>query len=108
MLENDAECDTCESHLETYQGPPTPTRFDFTVREAATALNEVARGTSYSAAAVVAWENSGGQLAQDQRQPQLAANWVETLTPIVTAPLAETAWPETIVGDSTNCPACQS
>jgi hypothetical protein len=102
MLEYGAGCDTCETHLETYQGPPTPTRFDFTVREAATTLNEVARGASYSEAAAAAWANSGRQFVEDRRQPQLAANWVETLTPIVTAPFAETSWPETIVCDSTN------
>jgi hypothetical protein len=102
MLKEGAECDTCESHLETYQGPPTPTRFDFTVRQAATALDEVARGESYTSAGVAAWASVGRRVRGKQRANQLVANWVETLTPIVTAPFAETSWPETIVCDSTN------
>ncbi len=101
MLLADAECDQCESHLQPFQGPPTPPRFDFTVREAATALVEVAHGISYSTAAYNAWLR-GGRHEELRRQAQLAANWVETLAPIVTAPLAETTWPETIVCDSTN------
>ncbi len=102
MLEHGAECDACESHLEPHQGPPTPRRFDFTVREAAEALVSVANGVSYTLAAEAAWASSGRQMGEDDRRPQLAANWVETLTPIATAPLAETTWPETIVCDTTS------
>ncbi len=35
-------------------------------------------------------------------EAQLTVNWVETLAPTITAPLADTSWPETIVCDSTN------
>lgn len=88
MLLASAECDQCESHLQPFQGPPTPPRFDFTVREAATALVEVAQGTSYSTASYNAWLR-GGRHEELRRQAQLAANWVQTLAPIVTAPLAK-------------------
>jgi hypothetical protein len=102
MLAAGAECDECESHLEPYQGPPTPPRFAFTVKEAATALVEVANGGSYNWVGATAWHRAGRVLLADQRASQLAANWVETLTPIATASLRETEWPQTIVCDSTN------
>ena len=101
MLEHGAECDTCETHLETHQGPPTPARFVFTVREAASALAEVARGGSYSGAALNA-RMSAQQFGAEGRKPQLAANWVETLTPLATSTLTEKSWPQTIVCDSTS------
>jgi hypothetical protein len=99
MLGIDTECDACETHLASFEGPPTPRHFHFSVREAAQALYDVAQGNSYTSAAQAAWRHAG-QRANGRRQSQLVANWVETLTPIATEHLKETSWPETIVCDS--------
>jgi len=100
MLDGASECDVCESHLAPHQGPAIPEHFDFTVRQAARALVQVAGGDTYGDATRAARLEIGR--TRGRRRPQLSANWVETLAPLVTAPLAETHWPETIVCDSTN------
>lgn len=99
MLDGASECDTCESHLAPHQGPAIPEHFDFTVHQAARALVQVAGGVTYSDSTRAARRGVGR--ATGNRRAQLSANWVETLAPLVTAPLAETHWPETIVCDST-------
>ena len=100
LLDGPRECDACESHLAAHQGPAVPEHFDFTVHQAAQALAQVAGGVSYSEATRAAQVGLGRVNAADERRAQLGANWVETLAPLVTAPLAETHWPETIVCDS--------
>lgn len=102
MLVAAQECDTCEVHLEPHQGPQAPRRYTFSVREVAAALMSVANGETYTRAAVTARLQAGREELSVSYGAQLVGNWVETLSPIVTAPWAETAWPETIVCDSTD------
>ena len=76
-------CEHCENHLEAHEGPRHPSHYEFPVAQAAEALVLVGQGMSYTETA------------------QLVANFVEVLGPVVVAPHAETAWPETLVLDST-------
>jgi hypothetical protein len=101
MLAVSSDCDMCETRLETYEGPPTPRGYYFTVHEVAAALFAVDKGASYSEAAETARLTVGRPLLTTHHCGQLVGNWVETLAPVVTAPYAETAWPETVLCDDT-------
>lgn len=74
-------------------------RYKFPVVQAAEALVPVGRGVSYTELADrLRVRSSRGRFANGA---QLVANWVEVLAPAVAAESAETAWPETVVCDST-------
>jgi hypothetical protein len=92
-------CDHCENPVAAHQGPRVAHRYDFPVAQAAAALVMVGQGVSYT-------ESSDRMRARSQRDrfecgAQLVANWIEVLGPVVGADNAETAWPETVVLDST-------
>ena len=90
-------CNACESDLAPHQGPASPP----TVREAAAALVAIGSGLTYTEAAQHARARAGPPAAAVGLVAQLAANWMEALTPVVAASHQETAWPETIVCDAT-------
>ena len=100
-------CGGCDRPLEVDGGPVAPWRGHYTVREVATALWLVAGGVSYAEAAMRvrrrAWGDDGGEqrAATTVASGQTVADWLSRYGPIVAAPHAETAWPETVVLDST-------
>jgi hypothetical protein len=102
MLAASTDCDECETHLEPFEGPPTPRGYTFTVREVAAALYAVGTGESYTQAAMTARLTARRPLMTKNFGAQLVGNWVESLAEVVTARYAETEWPETIVCDSTD------
>jgi hypothetical protein len=93
-------CSHCDSTVPTHHGPAVARRYDFPVEQAAAALVMVGQGVSYTEAAqrsrVTAHKTSKAVGAQ------LVANWVEVLGPVVCEEWRPTAWPETVVLDSTN------
>ena len=101
LLDEATDCGACGAHLAAHQGPQTPRRYHYSIQEAATALVAVGEGKTYADAAVRVRQRARGGLRTNKTQAQLVGNWVEVLAPIVTAPYAETEWPETIVCDST-------
>ena len=101
LLDEAADCGACGTHLAAHQGPQTPRRYHYSIQEAAAALIAVGEGETYATAAIRARQRARGGARTDNVQAQMVGNWVEVLAPIVTAPYAETAWPETIVCDGT-------
>lgn len=92
-------CDHCENPVASHEGPRVASRYAFPVAQAAAALVMVGQGVSYTEAADRARvRNRRGRF---EGGAQLVANWVEVLGPVVGAERAETAWPETVVLDST-------
>lgn len=94
------ECGACENTVPAHKGPRVARRYEFPVREAATALLLVGQGLSYTDASDRA-RRRAGRPQVNVSGAQLVANWVEVLGPVATAPHAEVAWPETIAVDST-------
>lgn len=101
MLAHPTTCDTCETHLHPHEGPASPQRHTYTIREVATALNAVAHGESYAQAAETVRELAGRRATRPGFGAQVVGAWVETLGPVVCAPYAESSWTETIVCDAT-------
>ena len=92
-------CDHCENTVSSHQGPRVAHRYEFPVAQAAAALVMVGQGVSYT-------ETADRMRARNQRDrfdcgAQLMCNWTEVLGPVVAREYAETAWPETVVLDST-------
>ena len=98
---HDSVCDTCDTHVPAHRGPVTGRRCDFPVREVATALAAVGAGTSYQRAALQARVASGRPLLGGDWGGNTVAEWLDNCAPVVMAEHAETAWPETLVLDST-------
>lgn len=101
LLDEASDCGACGTHLAAHQGPQTPRRYHYSIQEAAAALVAVGEGKTYADAAVRTRQRARGGARTNNVQAQLVGNWVEVLAPVVTAPYAETEWPETIVCDST-------
>jgi len=97
----DSVCDTCDTHVPAHRGPVTGRKYDFPVREVATALTAVGAGASYQRAALRARAASGRPLLEGDWGGNTVAEWLDTCAPVVMAEHAETAWPETLVLDST-------
>jgi len=79
----------------------------YEVREIAEALVAIAKGSTYTAAARRArasyWPTGAKRLrkATTVESGQVVAEWLHQFGPVVSAPWAETEWPECIVLDST-------
>jgi hypothetical protein len=98
---HDSVCDTCDTHVPAHRGPVTGRKYDFPVREVATALAAVGAGESYQHAALRARAASGRPLLEGGWGGNTVAEWLDNCAPVVMAEHAETAWPETLVLDST-------
>lgn len=100
-------CDECERPLPVDGGPVAPWRSRYLVKEVAAALWAIAGGASYTDAALRvrrrAWGDDGAErrVATTVASGQTVADWLDRYGPVVAAPHAEEAWPETIVLDST-------
>lgn len=97
VLEEPGFCGSCEQPLLAHQGPTAASMYRYPVNEIALALHRVGRGMTYSEAARRARVRTsrGGHVS-----PQLVGNWIEVFAPVVTAALAETSWPETVILDA--------
>ncbi len=98
---SDSVCESCDSHVPSHRGPVTGRKYAFPVREVAAALAAVGAGTSYQPAATRARVASGRPLLEGSWGGNTVAEWVDNFAPVVLAEYAETAWPETLVLDST-------
>lgn len=98
---HDSVCDTCDTNVPAHRGPVTGRKYDFPVREVAAALVAVGAGASYQHAALRARATSGRPLLEGAWGGNTVAEWLDTCAPVVMAEHAETAWPETLVLDST-------
>lgn len=110
----DETCLECENHIAAHEGPPAPAEFEYLVREIASALVEVGRGSTYKDAAlrVRAMANVGKiPHGHDPRlgreftpkvlhNGQTVSDWLPDFEPVVSARYEEKAWPDVIVLDS--------
>lgn len=100
-----AFCLECDNDVRPHEGPVTPWRFEYLVREVAEALVSLGRGMSYTEVAKRArMEANVGRFepAGQVKNGQTVAEWVADFVPVVAAPFVETEWPdETLVLDST-------
>lgn len=97
-------CAECENPVAAHEGPVAPWHCGYLVREVAAALVDLGRGSSYTDAAkrVRAAANVGANGDPVQAKAgQTVADWLADFVPAVAARHAETAWPQTIVLDST-------
>jgi hypothetical protein len=103
----DGVCPTCERHHGPAEGPSTPWRHDYLVREMATALVAIGGGASYTDAAERVKAQAWGEKRQWHRKSStninggLVADWLQQYGPVVAEAHAETEWPDTLVLDST-------
>ncbi|MFO8076721.1 MAG: hypothetical protein R6T85_11460 [Egibacteraceae bacterium] len=98
-------CEECDNDIAAHQGPASPWRFEYLVREVSEALVALGRGMSYTDAARRARQAANRGREKPARQPtngQTVAEWVADFVPVVAAPHTETAWPDqTLVLDAT-------
>ena len=97
-------CVECENHLAPYEGPAAPAQFEYLIREIAGALVDVGRGSTYTDAArrahMQAVLNTPGKHVREVKNGQTVAEWMADFVPVVTAPHAQSRWPEVLVLDS--------
>lgn len=94
-------CDTCDTHVPAHRGPVTGRKYDFPVRAVATALAAIGAGASYQRAATRARAASNRRALEGGWGGNVVAEWLDNWAPVVMAEHAESAWPETLVLDST-------
>ena len=100
-------CPTCERPFGPSDGPATPSRYEYLVREIATALVSIGGGASYTDAAERVRSQAWGESRQWNRKNStnihgaLVAEWLQQYGPVVLDAHAETEWPDTLVLDST-------
>jgi len=94
-------CDTCDGPVHAHAGPVVSRTYSFPVREVAAAFVAVGTGSSYMQAADRARVAARRPRLDGERGGALVAEWLDLLADVVIAPHAETAWPETLVLDST-------
>lgn len=92
MLTHPSTCDTCETRLHVHEGPATPLRHTYAVREVAAALVAVANGATYAQAAEMVRDLAGRRATKKGFGSQVVGAWVETLGPVVCAPYGEAGW----------------
>ncbi len=103
----DGVCPTCERHHGPAEGPATPWRHDYLVREVATALVAIGAGATYTDTAERVKAQAWGEKRQWHRKLStninggLVADWLQQYGPVVAAAHEETEWPDTLVLDST-------
>jgi len=90
------DCLECERRLARHEGPPTPRRGTYTVREIAAALMRVGEGMSYRAAGRFVRRRAGRKANGEGR---LVADWVETYAPLIYQPQIPSAWPDVLLID---------
>lgn len=94
----------CLTELDIHEGPPYPRRYQFPARQIAEALVEVARGTSYRAAAEIARTKASRQ-RRNAHAPAYGANgqvvgdWVEAFAPVIWERVGPSAWPPVVAVD---------
>ena len=100
-------CADCERPVQTYDGPTSPKNFDYLVKEVASALIDIGNGASYTEAAERVRAQAWGAKRKWHRGSNtvvdggLVAEWLQQFGPVVAAEHQETAWPKTLVLDST-------
>lgn len=98
-------CDTCDNTVEVHEGPTAMRRSLYETREIAEALVALGRGMTYTDAALRVrgryWGAGGTGRLRGDASGQTVADWLARYGPVVAEPHAETAWPETVVLDST-------
>ena len=94
-------CDTCDNEVHTHDGPLAGRTYAFPLREVATAFVGVGTGASYTQAGDRARVSTRRRRLDRDRGAALVVEWLDLLGPTVAAHYAETAWPETLVLDST-------
>lgn len=103
----DGVCPTCERPFGPSEGPTTPARHEYLVREVAGALVAIGRGSSYASVAEQVRAQAWGETRQWNRSLNthasggLVAEWLHQYGPIIAAAHAEIEWPDTLVLDST-------
>jgi hypothetical protein len=94
-------CDSCDTEVAAHRGLVTGRRYDFPVREVASAFIAIGGGASYQRAALRPPAAGGRELLEGAWGGNRVPEWVDALAPVVLADQAETSWPETLVLDST-------
>lgn len=94
-------CDACDTRVPGHLGPVVGRKYDFPVREVAAAFIAVGAGSSYQRAALRARAAAGRRVLEGDWGGNTVAEWLDALAPVVLAAHEETAWPETVVLDST-------
>lgn len=110
--EDDA-CATCSTELEPWEGQNGPRDYWFAAREIAHCLFLIAQGSSYRDAGYEArrlgqrlsYTRGPKYMGRSRRKPdrdgQMAANWVDVFTEVVSDGLLPLSWPERLAVDST-------
>jgi hypothetical protein len=100
-------CSECGSEVPDHHGTPVLPGGLYTVAEVAAALCDVAHGLTYTEASRRARANYWGRDHIGRRKlgttegGQTVADWVGRFGPVIAGHYAESAWPESIVVDST-------
>lgn len=103
LLSESGVCAHCDNGVERHQGPVVTPEYQFHLRLAAQALIDVGAGSTYTEAAAKARVMAGkGPYQGLEANGELVAQWVDVFAPVLIAAYAETAWPETVLVDSTN------
>jgi hypothetical protein len=93
-------CDSCDTEVAAHRGLVTGRRYDFPVREVASAFIAIGGGASYQRAALRPPAAGGRELLEGAWGGNKVPEWVDALAPVLLADQAETSWPETLVLDS--------
>lgn len=103
LVTEPAVCLRCDNHVGAHQGPVLSSKYEFHLRLAAAALADVGRGRTYTEAATRARIAAGrGPYTVATISGALVAEWLDVFAPVLVAAHAETAWPATLLADSTN------
>jgi len=103
LLAESGVCAHCDNGVERHQGPVVTPEYQFHLRLAAQALIDVGAGATYTEAAAKARVMAGkGPYRGMEANGELVAQWVDVFAPVLVAAYAESAWPETVLVDSTN------
>jgi len=102
----DGFCPTCERPYGPSEGPATPWRYDYLVREIASALVAIGSGDTYTHVAESLRTQAWGRRQWNRKdttnlQGSLVAEWLTQYGSVVAAPHVETTWPDTLVLGST-------
>lgn len=98
----DGVCEVCDSTVHAHAGPVVSRNYRHRLHLVAEALVAVGRGVSYTRAAQRARVAGGRDPLAHDSAGQMVAEWVDAWAPVILNAHAETAWPETLVLDSTD------
>lgn len=102
----DGACAECERGFSPHEGHQTPRTYSFTVKDIASALVAVGKGTTYRQAASRVRNRSGRLWTSPLGHPvasphaSIVCDWVEVYGPVVTAGHGPSSWPEVVVLDA--------